>query len=125
VCSQVHGKSKLKKAFCEPKNISFCPPIAVASAFAFGMERDAKGELTITRSPENGGDVVFHNQSELEASFAAEELHPGDLKSAASALAVKTLEKLAASMKEDPEAAKAAKTLKALAKKLAQSKDKK
>jgi hypothetical protein len=125
VLSQVHGKSKLKKAFCEPKNITFCPPIAVASTLAFGVEIEAKGELSIKRSAENGGDVVFHDRSELEASFADESLHPGDLKAAASAVAVSTLEKLSAYMKNDPEATKASKALKALAKKLAKSKGKK
>ena len=24
---KVHGKSKMKKAFCEPGNVDFCPPI--------------------------------------------------------------------------------------------------
>jgi hypothetical protein len=40
-------------------------------------------------------------------------------------VAVNTLEKLAASIKDDPEATKASKALKALAKKLAKSKAKK
>ena len=122
---QVNGKSKMKKAFCEPKNISFCPPIAVASAFAFGFADDATGELTINRSPENGGTVIFTNRADVEASFADESLHPGDLKAAASLLMVSTLEKLSAAIKADGEATKAGKALKALAKKLAKSKGKK
>lgn len=122
---KVNGKSKMKKAFCEPKNISFCPPIAVASAFAFGFADDATGELTINRSPENGGTVIFTNRADVEASFADESLHPGDLKAAASLLMVSTLEKLSAAIKADGEATKAGKALKALAKKLAKSKGKK
>merc|ERR1711935_465567 len=55
---KVNGKSKMKKAFCEPKNIDFCPPISIASAFAFGDEADSTGEMIISRSPENGGDAV-------------------------------------------------------------------
>ncbi|KAG7366368.1 tyrosyl-tRNA synthetase [Nitzschia inconspicua] len=120
---KVHGKAKMKKAFCEPMNISFCPPINVASAFAFGLNPvDGTGELTISRSAENGGDVVFKTRSELEASFADESLHPGDLKAAASTLMVSTLEKLSAGIKADGDATKATKTLKAAAKKLAKKK---
>lgn len=121
---KVNGKSKMKKAFCEPKNIEFCPPINVASAFAFGLEPDSKGELTISRSPENGGDAVFKNRSELEAAFADESLHPGDLKAFASATMVATLDKLSAAIKADGDATKAGKALKALAKKLAKKKKK-
>lgn len=116
----------MKKAFCEPKNISFCPPISVASAFAFGLlpvdPVNSTGELTISRSPENGGNVVFKSRAELEASFADESLHPGDLKAAATTLMVSTLEKLAAGIKADGDSTKAAKTLKATAKKLAKKK---
>ena len=112
----------MKKAFCEPKNITFCPPIALASAFAFGFTEDATGELKISRSPENGGDVVFTKRAEIEASFADESLHPGDLKAAASALMVSTLEKLSGAIKADGDATKAGKSLKALAKKLAKKK---
>jgi tyrosyl-tRNA synthetase len=119
---KVHGKSKMKKAFCEPKNIAFCPPIAVASVLAFGMEPDSIGELTIPRSAENGGDVTFTNRTELEASFADESLHPGDLKAASTKLIVASLEGVAGEIKNDGDSAKAAKTLKALQKKMAKKK---
>ena len=114
----------MKKAFCEPKNIDFCPPISVASAFAFGLEADSTGEMVITRSPENGGDAVFKSRSELEAAFADESLHPGDLKAFASATMVATLDKLSKAIKADGDSTKAGKTLKAMAKKLAKQKKK-
>lgn len=119
---KVNGKSKMKKAFCEPKNIEFCPPISIASAFSFGLETDSTGEMTISRSPDNGGDVVFKNRSELEATFAGDSLHPGDLKAFAATLMVTTLEKLSKAIKADSEATKASKTLKATQKKLAKKK---
>jgi tyrosyl-tRNA synthetase len=121
---KVHGKSKMKKAFCEPGNVSFCPPISIASAFNFGLVEDSQGELKISRSPDNGGDVVFKNRAELEAAFAQgeQELHPGDLKGAVVPIMVATLEKLAAGIKSDGDIVKASKTLKALAKKLAKKK---
>ena len=115
----------MKKAFCEPKNVTFCPPIALASAFQFGFASDATGELSIKRSPENGGDIIFKNRSELEASFSDESLHPGDLKAAASTIMVEVLDKLATAIKADGDATKASKALKALAKKLAKNKGKK
>jgi hypothetical protein len=112
----------MKKAFCEPKNVEFCPPIAIVSALAFGLEPDSKGAVTVSRTPENGGDVTFTTRSELEASFADEALHPGDLKTAATVLIVEALEKLAAGIKADGDATKASKTLKATLKKLAKKK---
>ena len=112
----------MKKAFCEPMNIDFCPPISIVSAFAFGLEADSTGEMTISRTPENGGDAVFKNRSELESAFASESLHPGDLKAFSSSTMVATLDKLSKAIKADSDSTKAAKTLKAMAKKLAKKK---
>ena len=54
---KVHGKSKMKKAFCEPGNVEFCPPIELLAYFG-GLDSGGK-EVTISRSPENGGDVTY------------------------------------------------------------------
>jgi len=74
-------KKKLKKAFCEPGNItdngvlSFCKYVIFPVAL--------KGEkFTINRPDQHGGDVHFSNFEDLEQSFGKEEIHPGDLKSA-------------------------------------------
>jgi len=74
-------KKKLKKAFCEPGNItdngvlSFCKYVIFPVAL--------KGEkFTINRPQEHGGDVSFESFENLEQSFGKEEIHPGDLKSA-------------------------------------------
>merc|ERR1712012_570710 len=74
-------KKKLKKAFCEPGNItdngilSFCKYVIIPVAL--------KGEsFTIKRSEKYGGDVSYATYQELENAFAKEEIHPGDLKSA-------------------------------------------
>lgn len=117
----------MKKAFCEPKNIGFCPPIAVATALKFGLAEGSTGELLITRSPDNGGDITFTSRSDLEAAFAQGEevLHPGDLKTAVIPIMVATLDKLSTAIKADGDATKASKALKALAKKLAKFKGKK
>ena len=120
--NQVNGKSKMKKAFCEPTNIKFCPPISIASAFVFGLETDSTGEMTITRTADNGGDAVFRTRSELEAAFAKDSLHPGDIKALAAALMVSTLEKISTAIKSSKEATQAKKVLKAAHKKLAKKK---
>jgi hypothetical protein len=114
----------MKKAFCEPGNVKFCPPISVASAFSFGLTEVSEGELKISRSEENGGEATFKNRADLEAAFVQGEhvLHPGDLKEAVIPIVVGTLEKLSAAIKADSDATKACKTLKALAKKLAKKK---
>merc|ERR1711936_859246 len=72
-------KKKLKKAFCEPGNItdngilSFCKYVIIPVAL--------KGEkFVVQRSAEHGGDVSFSTYEELETAFAKEEIHPGDLK---------------------------------------------
>jgi hypothetical protein len=111
----------MKKAFCEPKNVEFCPPIALASAFTFDLPEEA-GELILKRAEENGGNIAFKSSSELEDSFANLSLHPGDLKAATSQIMVGILEKISSGIKADQEATKASKALKALAKKLAKKK---
>merc|ERR1712168_1710511 len=74
-------QKKLKKAFCEPGNItdngvlSFCKFVIFPVAL--------KGEkFTIERDEKNGGNAMFEVYEELEQSFAKEEVHPGDLKAA-------------------------------------------
>lgn len=112
---KVNGKSKMKKAFCEPGNIEFCPPIVLANAFA-------AGDIEIKRSEENGGDVVYKKQTDMEADFKSGALHPGDLKATASTIMVGVLDKIASAIKADKEATQASKALKAFAKKMAKKK---
>lgn len=103
---KVHGKAKMKKAFCEPGNISFCPPINIASAISFDL---GGGSFTVKRSADNGGDITFANRDELSAAFADGSLHPGDLKTAVSEVILALLEKLAAALKSEGGGAKAGK----------------
>ena len=114
----------MKKAFCEPGNIKFCPPITLLSAMSFGLGTST-GSVIVKRSPENGGDITLSNRAEIEAAFGDESLHPGDLKATTSAVMVETLDKLAKAIKADGDATKASKALKALQKKLAKNKGKK
>merc|ERR1711935_309338 len=102
-------KKKLKKAFCEPGNItdngvlSFCKYVIYPVAL--------KGEkFTINRAPDHGGDSVFANFEELEKSFGNEEIHPGDLKSAVEKYLNGLLEPIR-KIFEDPKLKKLANTL--------------
>lgn len=106
----------MKKAFCEPGNIGFCPPIALTSALCFGAGTD--NCLIVKRAPDNGGDVKFETVADLEKDFANMILHPGDLKSAVADVVINILDKLAADIKADASATKSSKDLKAFQKKL-------
>lgn len=110
----------MKKAFCEPGNVNFCPPIALASEFAIGS--NGKGSLTVKRSPENGGDREYTSAAEMERNFADGSLHPGDLKAATTSVMVDLLDKVSTGLKSDEVAAKATKDLKAFQKKLSKMK---
>lgn len=78
--------------------------------------------ITVKRSPDNGGDIEFKSKEEITKSFADESLHPGDLKAAASQIMVDTLNRLVNGIKNDGEAARASKTLKAFQKKMSKKK---
>ena len=112
----------MKKAFCEPGNVAFCPPIALASVFSFDLGIVGNGSVIIKRSEENGGDIEYKNAEEIVKSFSDGSLHPGDLKAASSAIMVDVLDKLAIGIKADGEASKSGKALKALQKKMAKRK---
>jgi len=50
---KVNGKSKMKKAFCEPGNVGFCPPIEVLAYFGGligGGAKEGGNAITISRS---------------------------------------------------------------------------
>ena len=108
--AKVHGKSKMKKAFCEPGNVAFCPPMVFLSAFG-------PSQVSIERSQENGGNITYNDRTEMENDFKTGQLHPGDLKTAASTVMYSILESLNQAIKTDGESLQASKTLKAYAKK--------
>jgi tyrosyl-tRNA synthetase len=112
---KVHGKSKMKKAFCEPGNVEFCPPIVLANAFG-------PKEIEIKRSAENGGDVVYTSKDQMETDFRNGALHPGDLKSTASSIMMDVLDKISCIIKESKELTMASKNLKAFEKKMTKKK---
>lgn len=75
--SEIEVNKKLKKAFCEPGNIGFCPPIAWVEELLHLQEA-----FLITRKPDNGGDKTYREVAAMREDFASGALHPGDLKPA-------------------------------------------
>jgi len=69
---------KMKKAFCEPKNVKHCPPLVLADEVVMKFI----GDVSVKRKEENGGDKVYGNIEELREDFEKGDLHPGDMKPA-------------------------------------------
>jgi len=69
---------KVKKAFCEPQNTAFCPPLAWVNTVLLPLS----GEFVVARKPDNGGDKTYTTAEALDEDYASGELHPGDLKPA-------------------------------------------
>ena len=97
------AKSKLRKSFCLPQNLAFCPVLTYADVFVLGTAHDdviatttatgsnddviaattvPRGSLTLHRKPENGGDVTYTSRTALHNAFMANLVHPADLKNA-------------------------------------------
>ncbi|XP_049537582.1 tyrosine--tRNA ligase, cytoplasmic [Anopheles darlingi] len=74
-------KSKIKKAFCEPGNIEDNGLLKFVKHVIYPMFKEGES-FVIHRKPDFGGDLVFTEYEALETCFAAQELHPGDLKAA-------------------------------------------
>lgn len=72
-------KKKLKKAFCEPGNIVDNGILAFSKHVIFPLFKNGEA-FNVPRSAEFGGDVSFSEYENLEAAFAKQEIHPGDLK---------------------------------------------
>ncbi len=70
---------KIKKAFCEEKNIEKNPILNWAKNILFWNRTTP---FTIEREEKFGGDISFNSYEELEAVFANGNVHPMDLKAA-------------------------------------------
>merc|ERR1712226_1440925 len=74
-------EKKLKKASCEPGNITDNGVLSFCKFVIFPVALKG-GKFIITRDEKNGGNVEFDDFEALEATFAKEEVHPADLKAA-------------------------------------------
>jgi len=112
---------KMKRAFCEPGNVTHCPPLILADATALR----GGGTFQISRKEENGGDKAYTNISELRADFESGALHPGDLKPTATKAVDAFLQQVRDRIKSVDTAKKAEADVKAYLKKVAAASKKK
>lgn len=77
--SPANVKKKIKRAFCEPGNITDNGLLSFVKHVLFSIFKEGEA-FEITRKPEFGGNLTFLKYEDLEKAFAAEEVHPGDLK---------------------------------------------
>ncbi len=68
---------KISKAFCPEKEVSYNPILNWAKHLLFW---NRSTPFRIERKEEHGGNVEFNTYEELEASYAAGDIHPMDLK---------------------------------------------
>mmetsp|Transcript_53731 Transcript_53731/g.172219 ORF Transcript_53731/g.172219 Transcript_53731/m.172219 type:complete len:746 (-) Transcript_53731:71-2308(-) len=103
---EVEVNKKVKKAFCEPGNTGFCPPISWVAELLHMQQ-----EFTVTRKPDNGGDKTYTDIATLQEDFASGSLHPGDLKPAMGRMLNGILEKARGGLKDQDALKKAQKVL--------------
>ncbi|GLV38748.1 Tyrosyl-tRNA synthetase [Carabus blaptoides fortunei] len=77
--SAANVKKKLKKAFCEPGNITDNGVLSFVKHVLYPLFPQGAG-FELPRSAEYGGNITFFKYAELEDAFAKQEVHPGDLK---------------------------------------------
>ena len=68
--------TKVKKAYCPPGDIHGNPILDYMQYLVF----PSVDEVTIERNDKNGGNVTYTAYADLERDFAAERVHPADLK---------------------------------------------
>ncbi|DBA04510.1 TPA: hypothetical protein N0F65_011058 [Lagenidium giganteum] len=69
--------TKIKKAYCPPGDINANPILDYMKYIVFPLHTEG---VTLERSEKNGGNLSFATYAELEAAYASEQVHPGDLK---------------------------------------------
>lgn len=72
-------KKKLKKAFCEPGNITDNGVLSFTKFVIFSLMKPEE-TFKIHRSEEHGGIAFYSKYEDLELAFSKQEIHPGDLK---------------------------------------------
>lgn len=68
-------RAKIKKGWCETKNTK-TPILQIAKYIIFHQF----SEVIVERPPKFGGNISYHDYSEMESDFAQGKLHPSDLK---------------------------------------------
>lgn len=68
---------KVKKAYCPPGDVRANPILDYMKFVVFPFHQEG---VTVERNEKNGGNLTFATYNDLETAFAAEQVHPADLK---------------------------------------------
>ena len=96
-------RRKISRAYCVEQEMEGNSVLVWAKHLIFPILDLKKQVFPISRSEEYGGDLFFSTYQDLEASFLAGTLHPGDLKTGISDFLVSFLEPFRVYLKEHPE----------------------
>jgi len=96
-------KRKVNQSFCEEKNIAVNPGLEYCKHILFEKFPDG---VSVEREAIHGGNVTFKTYEEMEKSFAAGALHPGDLKTTLIKYLNELLAPVQEHFKKNPEAKK-------------------
>ncbi|XP_011495687.1 PREDICTED: tyrosine--tRNA ligase, cytoplasmic [Ceratosolen solmsi marchali] len=94
-------KKKLKKAFCEPGNITDNGILSFSKFVLFPLFKENE-KFLVPRAAEFGGDISFEKYEDLESAFEKELIHPGDLKSAVEVYINKLLDPIRQEFSNNP-----------------------
>jgi tyrosyl-tRNA synthetase len=98
--SPANVKKKIKRAFCEPGNITDNGLLSFVKHVLFSIFKEGEG-FEILRKPDNGGNLIFTKYEDLETTFASEKLHPGDLKTSVEMYINRLLEPIRQTFNDD------------------------
>jgi len=82
-------RSKIKRAYCPPREVEFNPVMEINKYILFSRE---KFHLVVERPERYGGNVEYYSYEELERDYIEGRLHPADLKRATAEALIEVLE---------------------------------
>eukprot|EP00475_Leptophrys_vorax_P013851 TRINITY_DN201_c1_g2_i1.p1 TRINITY_DN201_c1_g2~~TRINITY_DN201_c1_g2_i1.p1 ORF type:complete len:406 (-),score=145.07 TRINITY_DN201_c1_g2_i1:313-1530(-) len=97
--SEKEVNNKIKSAFCEEGNIEQNGVLEFARLVLFPAFHN---RFTIERPEKYGGSVTYTSYKDMEAAYAAKELHPGDLKKSVAAALNRLLDPIRKKFEVDP-----------------------
>jgi len=106
--SETEVNTKIKKAFCPPKQIAGNPCIEYIQYLVMPKI----GKFVLKRKEENGGDKTYVDFMELKKDYEEEKVHPGDLKPSLATALNEILQPVRDHFANDPEAKKLLETVK-------------
>jgi tyrosyl-tRNA synthetase len=114
---EIDANKKVKKAFCQPENVTCCPLIDLIASLI-----KLQKSFVVTRKPDNGGDKTYTEVKPIWDDFGSGALHPGDLKPAVAKMLNAVLESARPGLKDNDVLKKAQKELDAYTKSLSKKK---